>query len=129
MRQTGTTTKICESWMWRGKPYPNQLGSFLMALLRHAMIPLSKELKSAAWLLPTETPVPRYYLHIRTPTDFIKDPEGELRPNLAAIRAEALEAARELMDDRRGARDWKFEISDRAGNVLMIVPFLEVDKH
>jgi hypothetical protein len=69
--------------------------------------------------------MPRYYLHVRTPTDLIKDPEGETRADLEAIRLEAIESAREILADRRHAISWLFEISDPEGNVLLVVPFTE----
>jgi hypothetical protein len=75
------------------------------------------------FLAKGETPVPRYFLHVRTSTELIRDPEGEMQPDLAAIRAEALEAAREILDDRKDSHGWQIEISDRAGNVLLVVPF------
>ena len=73
--------------------------------------------------------MPRYYLNVRSAIGLIADPEGSNYSDLSAARAEAIEAARELMADRvrRGKRPNgdQFEILDVTGAIVLTVPFIE----
>jgi hypothetical protein len=65
---------------------------------------------------------------VRDAEKLIRDPDGSHFPNLAAVRLEAIENAREIMSQDllcsgniRAARS--FEIADATGRILLIVPF------
>jgi hypothetical protein len=80
------------------------------------------------------SPVPEaatslYYFNIRKNDGFVEDPEGLTLVNLAAVRQQALNNARNLIsegdlkgEDRRG---WRFEITDRAHQPVLTVRFSE----
>jgi hypothetical protein len=74
--------------------------------------------------------MPRYFFHIRTGDAVIRDPDGSDLPNLDAARAEARQAARDLLAallKEGGVLDGQvFEISDEAGSVLERIPFRSV---
>jgi hypothetical protein len=74
--------------------------------------------------------MPRFYFHMSSGEEFIEDPEGSDLPDLAAARAEAIDAARELMADRvrtgHPADGQEFLIFDAEGNQLDIIPFRSV---
>lgn len=71
----------------------------------------------------------RFYFHQLRDGAKIIDVEGTDFPNLGAARKEAICSARDIMSDRimRGEDPDHscFEISDEAGDVLMIVDFRE----
>ncbi len=71
----------------------------------------------------------RYYLHIRESGTLIEDFDGIDLPDLAAARAEALAAAREILAERLLGGDvlngQTFEIMDDRGTLLASVPFKE----
>ncbi len=71
--------------------------------------------------------MPRFYLNIRDGEDLIEDPEGSDLPDLAAARAEALSAARELLAERLKAggvvNGQAMEIVDETGTVRAVIPF------
>ena len=66
--------------------------------------------------------MPRYYFHIRTGSELIRDPDGSELPDLEAAVAEARQEARGLLADllKRGeiVDGQVFEISDETGEVL-----------
>lgn len=74
--------------------------------------------------------MPRFYFHMRSGEDFIEDPEGSELPDLAAARAEAIAAARELMADRirngHPADGQEFLIFDEDGKQIDTIPFRSV---
>lgn len=74
--------------------------------------------------------MPRFYFHMRSGEDFIEDPEGSDLPDLAAARAEASAAARELMADRirngHPADGHEFLIYDEDGKLIDTIPFRSV---
>ena len=71
--------------------------------------------------------MPHLFLHMRHGETFVEDSEGAYCTYLEDARREALWAARELMSQRvlqgRSAANSTFEITDGAGNVLLICPF------
>ncbi len=73
--------------------------------------------------------MPRYFLHVREAGDLVEDPDGTEFPDEAAVRKEAVEAAREIMAEhiRKGldVSGWCFEITDANGRSIMTVPFSE----
>lgn len=73
-----------------------------------------------------ETPM-RYYLHYVRTDGIIRDEEGSEHPDLASARAEAIDAAREIMAAaiRRGwdVSSEALEITDGAQQMLERVPF------
>ena len=78
---------------------------------------------------PEEVAVPRYFLHVREAGDLVEDPDGTDFPDEAAVRKEAIEAAREIMAEhiRKGldVSSWSFEVVDEDGRLIMSVPFSE----
>jgi hypothetical protein len=70
----------------------------------------------------------RFYLNIRNSV-FIEDPDGSELPDLAAARAFALEAARDLwaaaIIEGQDLCDDQFEIMNEAGDCLALVPFVD----
>ncbi len=64
----------------------------------------------------------RYYFNIREGGTLIEDPDGEEFASPEAMRAEAVEAARELMATRllsgQPMNGRKFEIIDEAGTLV-----------
>ena len=70
--------------------------------------------------------MPRYFFHLRSSDQRIDDPEGSELPDLLSARAEALEAARQILSETLragGILDGQaFEIADEAGHVLDVVP-------
>ncbi len=74
--------------------------------------------------------MPHLYLNIRKLHELVEDVEGHDFSDLAAARSEAIVAAREIMSDgvRKGNRpdDWnRFEITDQAGTILLVMRFAE----
>jgi uncharacterized protein DUF6894 len=73
--------------------------------------------------------MPRFYLHIKDGTDFIRDEEGIDVPSAAYARAEALVSARELWADAiRAGGDVgadAYVIAGESGQQLTFVPFAE----
>jgi hypothetical protein len=71
--------------------------------------------------------MPRFFFHIRTESALIVDDEGEDQKDLVSVREQALESARELMAGcvLRGKEPDgdKFEITDEAGEVVLVLPF------
>ena len=79
-------------------------------------------------LLPTLT---HYYLHLRLDGAFIEDPDGASFLDLAAAKAEAIDAARCLMaeDIRQGnpiRMSDAIEVAGSDGKTVCTVPFSEV---
>ncbi len=73
--------------------------------------------------------MPRYFFHVRENEGIVEDEEGLDFPDLGAARADALEAAREIMvaHIRKGldVSHWYFEIADGSGWPVMAVRFSE----
>jgi len=71
--------------------------------------------------------MPRFFFHISTRTNIIKDEEGAELADLSAARHEAIRDARGLMSTAvREGRDIShrhIEICDAAGTLLLKVPF------
>ena len=74
----------------------------------------------------------RFYLHIRTPTEFIEDEEGCEYADYSNAFVEAVRGARSLMTGEVAAGslclDQSIEIHDSDGQHLMSVPFSEAVK-
>jgi hypothetical protein len=72
--------------------------------------------------------MPRYFLHLRTPSDDLLDPEG-ISMAEDAVTSAALAAARDCMahDVRTGRLNLKYriEVQDEAGKVVHTLPFAE----
>ena len=73
--------------------------------------------------------MPRFYFHVHDGEKATLDNEGIELPDTAAVREEALAAAREMMSDgMRSGEDWlgwRFEIAGEQGVPLLMVPFTE----
>ncbi len=73
--------------------------------------------------------LPRYFLNQRQGERYLPDEEGSEHETLDQVRAEAIDAAREIMAERvrhgRQANHSQFEITDSAGAIVLIVPFSE----
>jgi len=74
--------------------------------------------------------MPRYYRHIRHDGQVIQDPEGIDLPDLEAARAEAIQGIRDILAEavKSGADDMVDDalvLTDEAGRVLTIIPFIE----
>lgn len=71
----------------------------------------------------------RFFLHIVTGEEEIRDSEGQLLPNLEAARAEAIAGARSILSQEvlLGVLplDERIDIADEKGDVLLSVSFLE----
>jgi hypothetical protein len=74
----------------------------------------------------------RYFLHMRRGEELIQDPDGTELPNLDAVRAEAIQGARQILAQNvmsgSVVTGRKFEICDEQGKVLLVVPFSEAVK-
>jgi hypothetical protein len=72
--------------------------------------------------------MPRYFLHLRKPSNDLLDTEGTSMPE-DAVTSAALAAARDCMahDVRAGRLDLKcrIEVQDEAGKVVHTLPFAE----
>lgn len=75
-----------------------------------------------------EASLTHYFLHLRDGT-LIEDPEGSYLPSLDAARAFALQSGRELWAEAmlKGSdlTDARFEITDKAGETLAVLPLTE----
>jgi hypothetical protein len=73
--------------------------------------------------------MPRFFFSIRSAIHSANDLEGELFSNLAAARAEAVLAAREIMKELvwSGTHPdgYSIEIADDQGTILDVVNFME----
>ena len=69
----------------------------------------------------------RYFYNIKMGSELILDEEGSQHPDMEEVRAEAVEAARELMAEAiRVGKDVShqvFEIADDTGKTVAVVPF------
>jgi len=74
--------------------------------------------------------VPRYFFNFRDQSELDPDEDGLELPDLDAAYLEAFEAAREMwgeaIREMRNPSRQQFEISDAAGRILLVVPFMEV---
>ncbi|MFF8802069.1 MULTISPECIES: DUF6894 family protein [unclassified Methylobacterium] len=72
----------------------------------------------------------RFFLHLRDGTELMEDPDGSELPDLNAARAEAREAARDIMAGMVRAGELldgqQIEIRDAAGALLEIVRLKDV---
>jgi hypothetical protein len=72
--------------------------------------------------------MPLFFFHVHHDGSEVRDPEGELRPNLDAAREEAVHVARDLAAELIGNGDWldlrgRIEIADEDGKTLLSVVF------
>lgn len=72
----------------------------------------------------------RFFLHLRDGTELMEDPDGSELPDLNAARAEARDAARDIMAGMVRAGELldgqQIEIRDAAGALLEIVRLRDV---
>lgn len=77
-----------------------------------------------------DRPMPTFFFHIRNGGELTEDPDGSDLPDLAAARAEALVAAREVAAERVKAGmaviGWSIEVTDGDGRVLAAVNAREI---
>lgn len=70
-----------------------------------------------------------YFLHRKTPTGYIADPDGSVLPSLDAAHEEALASARDLWAEaivtQHDLSKDSFEIMDGTGHLLLSVPFTD----
>jgi hypothetical protein len=73
--------------------------------------------------------MPIYYFHIHDADEVVHDEEGSDHPDIESARAEAIQSAREIIaNDAKGGRlnlDRRFEVKNRRGAVVVVVPFRE----
>lgn len=73
--------------------------------------------------------MPHYFFHVNEGGELVEDLEGAELPDASAARAEAMQAARDIMAEhiRKGldVSGWSFEIADGSGWPIMAVPFSE----
>src|SRR3954470_22695427 len=74
--------------------------------------------------------VPRFYLNLRSRDRLIVDPEGDDLASADAVQGHALEIARDLIARARmdGIRNWfdcSFEVTNEAGQVVLVLPCSE----
>ena len=71
--------------------------------------------------------MPLFFLHIIEGDEFIPDPEGIDRPDLAAVQKAALDGASALIADavRKGERDYRgrLDVEDEHGNKVLTLTF------
>jgi hypothetical protein len=72
--------------------------------------------------------MPRYFLHVKTGPDLLRDPDGQEFDDLTAARQEAIEAARDLMAEcLRSGRPLnlgrEMVLADENGDVVATVTF------
>ena len=76
--------------------------------------------------------MPRFHLHVRTPTEFIEDEEGMEFTDYSSAIVEAVRSARCLLKGEVGrgtlCLDQSIEICDAAGQHVTTVPFSEAVK-
>ena len=72
----------------------------------------------------------RYFFHLRNNAGWSRDQAGSLLANEAEAIAEALRAARLLMQSSSDApsdwRGWTLQVTDESGTVLFVLPFSSV---
>jgi hypothetical protein len=76
--------------------------------------------------------MPRYFFHIRSPEEFIRDEEGIELADLDRVRWEAVEGAKGLLkqaiDQDRTLDHQEFEVADEAGRIVLTYPFRDAIK-
>jgi len=76
--------------------------------------------------------MPKFHLHIRENTRLIEDPEGAEFSSIEEARAVAMKSAKEMWSDflldGRDPNAYVFEITDGAGQIVVIVPFAAASK-
>ena len=74
--------------------------------------------------------MPRYFFHIRSDDNFVKDAEGVDLPGDVEAREEAADAAREILAERVRKGEvvdgHTFEVHDDAGTKVFTFPFRDV---
>ena len=75
--------------------------------------------------------VPRFHFHIRHDTTGKLEPDeqGLALPDIAAAKAEAMQAAKELVIERiraDGCIDSAFEVTNDQGEIVFVLPFRDV---
>ena len=72
--------------------------------------------------------MPRYFFNVHDGRDY-PDDEGTELPDLAAVRAEALQSSGEMLRDSKGAADfwsgddWTMNVTDEAGKTVLTLRF------
>jgi hypothetical protein len=73
----------------------------------------------------------RFFFHVRDESEFTRDDEGQLFPDLKAARAEALRAIEVLTADLPpdfAERDIAFEITDERGPIVLTLPLRPAER-
>ncbi len=69
----------------------------------------------------------RFFLHQEIDGDILEDPDGTEAADLAEVRQQAIEAARQLVANAilggTAPLGRAFRITDEAGHVLLVLPF------
>ena len=73
---------------------------------------------------------PRFFMNMRDRGRYVPDEEGDELKDGQSLREHALDTARDLilhtrMDGVRNWLDWRFEVTDESGNMVLVLPFEE----
>ena len=75
--------------------------------------------------------MPRYYFSARGPNRHIPDYDGLELSDLLTARAVAVAAAADVLREMEGQEhhpDWRFEITDEAGQTILTISFSEAQE-
>lgn len=76
--------------------------------------------------------MPRFFFHVRSPDDFVRDEEGVDLPDLDRAKFEAREGAKgllaEAIEGDRVLDHQRFEVADETGLILFVYPFRDAIK-
>lgn len=67
----------------------------------------------------------RYYFHMRSPKDYVRDLEGMDLADMEEVRKEAFESAKEILGNavRAGREvDHHYEVTNEAGEIVLTYP-------
>lgn len=72
--------------------------------------------------------VPRYFMNVRYRDRLYRDEEGDVLPEVEAVRAHAIQCAQDLVEKARmdAIRNWfdcALEVTDEAGRIVLTIPF------
>ena len=74
--------------------------------------------------------MPRFFMNMRDGRRYVPDEEGDELADEGDLREHALATARDMIlyarsDAVRDWLDWRFEITDEAGETVLVLPFEE----